>query len=362
MRNLSVYDYNLLSEVTDQVYYYCSKYHDYKKNPNFIYKYVFSYNHLGSKPKKALSYIFSYIIILWDILIIKPDIIHIQWFKLPAFDILFYSLIKKISNAKFVFTAHNVIPHNTGNKYTEKFKQLYHLMDKISVHAERTKDEISAEFGVEKNKIVVVHHGLLAHKYDKKKYKEEYNKFEKKYQLKGKFVIISLGEQSKYKGIDQLIKVWVENPKFAKDKTCKLLIVGKKVGLDYTEISKIENVYLEDKKISNEEFFYLLKHADAYLFPYRKISISGALFTALNEKVPVLVTDVGGIADPLKIAKVGWSIPSLSDLKEGLDYLLSHKEESDQIKNDQEAWNKINVYYDWHTISKQNQKMYDSLF
>ena len=34
MRNLSVYDYNMLSEVTDNVYYYCSVYLDYKRNPN----------------------------------------------------------------------------------------------------------------------------------------------------------------------------------------------------------------------------------------------------------------------------------------------------------------------------------------
>lgn len=362
MRNLSVYDYNLLSEVTDEVYYYCSKYHDYKKNSSFKYKYVFSYNYLGSKPRKALSYILSYMFILWDILIKKPDVIHIQWFKIPTFDIAFYTLVKKVSNAKLVLTAHNVIPHNTGNKYTAKFTKLYHLMDRISVHADRTKEEIANDFGVDKDKITVVHHGLLSHTYNKKKYEDELSYYEEKYQLKGKFVLISLGEQSKYKGIDQLIKVWTETPELANDNSCKLLIVGKKVGLDYTKISKLNNVYLEDKKISNEEFFYLLKHADVYLFTYRKISISGALFTALNEKVPVLVTDVGGIADPLKIAKVGWSIPNLDGLKKGLEYIIAHKEESEAIKSDKNAWAKINEYYNWHTISKENQKLYDSLF
>lgn len=362
MRNLSEYDYNLLSEVTDEVHYYCSKYHDYKKNSNLKYRYIFSYNHLTSKYQKAGSYIMSYIHILLDILTKNPDIIHIQWFKLPAFDLMFYSFVKKVSKAKLVFTAHNVTPHNTGNKYTSKFKKLYHLMDKISVHADRTKDEIAKDFDVNKEKITVIHHGLLAQKYDKKKYKEDFGNYEEKYQLKGKFVLISLGEQSKYKGIDQLIKVWTENTDFANDDKCKLLIVGKNVGLDYSKISKVKNVYIEDKKISNEEFYYLLRHANVYLFPYRRISVSGALFTALNENVPVLVTDVGGIPEPLKIAKVGWVIPNLEHLEEGLKYILSHKEESEQIKADKEAWTKLKEYYSWTAISKQNQELYDSLF
>lgn len=361
MRNLSVYDYNLLSEVTDEVYYYCSKYHDYKKNSNIKYEYVFTYNHLKANYQKAGSYIMSCIRILWDILTKRPDIIHVQWFKFPAFDLAFYTFVKKVSKAKLLFTAHNVTPHNTGNKYTAKYKKLYQLVDKISVHSDRTKEEIVKDFGIDEDKIAIVHHGLLAQKYDKKKYEEGLSSFEEKYKLKGKFTLVSLGEQSKYKGIDQLIKVWTENPEFANDESCKLLIVGKNVGLDYSEISKASNVYIEDKKISNEEFYYLLKQADVYLLPYRRISASGAMFTALNEKVPVLVTDVGGLAEPLHIAKVGWIVPNINGLKDGLRYILSHKTESKHIKEDKEAWKKINEHYSWNVISKQNQKLYDSL-
>jgi hypothetical protein len=78
MRNLSVYDYNMLSEVTDNVYYYCSVYLDYKRNPNFFYKTVFSYNHINVNFIKALSYALSLIRILLDIVILKPDVITLK--------------------------------------------------------------------------------------------------------------------------------------------------------------------------------------------------------------------------------------------------------------------------------------------
>jgi len=120
-------------------------------------------------------------------------------------------------------------------------------------------------------------------------------------------------------------------------------------------------VIIEDRKIPNEEFYYILKSSDICLFPYRKISASGALLTALTEHVPIMVSDVGGLAEPLKIANVGISIPNINHLTEGLLYIVSHKEEFLKIKCDVESWKKIEDYYSWTTISKLNQKLYDSL-
>ena len=361
MRNLSVYDYNMLSEVTDNVYYYCSVYLDYKRNPNLFYKTVFSYNHINVNFIKALSYALSLIRILLDIVILKPDVIHVQWFKLPILDYYFYSFVKRISHAKLIFTAHNVLPHNTGIKYLGVYRKLYGLMDKISVHIERTKHEIIEQFSINENKISIVRHGLLHQTYDKEKYKSEKDEFDKKYNLEGKFVITTLGEQSRYKGIDELVRVWANTSELANDDSCRLLIAGKSVDLDFSEIKSIKNVIIEDRKIPNEEFYYILKSSDICLFPYRKISASGALLTALTEHVPIMVSDVGGLAEPLKIANVGISIPDINYLAEGLLYIVSHKEEFLKIKCDIESWEKIEDYYSWTTISKLNQKLYDSL-
>ena len=108
-------------------------------------------------------------------------------------------------------------------------------------------------------------------------------------------------------------------------------------------IKGISNVVVEDRKISNEEFVYLLRHTDVYLLPYRLISQSGALLTALNERVPVLVSDVGGLTDPLKIAEVGWSVTpdDYNSLKHMLIHLSAHPNEVAKIKNDANAWNTI---------------------
>ena len=65
------------------------------------------------------------------------------------------------------------------------------------------------------------------------------------------------------------------------------------------------------------------------LLPYRRISQSGVLFTALQLGVPVLVSDVGGLTDPLRYGAVGWSIgePSVQSLSDAMVYLAEHPTE-----------------------------------
>ena len=55
-----------------------------------------------------------------------------------------------------------------------------------------------------------------------------------------------------------------------------------------------------DKFLSDNEFNDLIEKSDVLIFPYRKISQSGVLLTALAHRKPVLVSRVGGLTQPLK--------------------------------------------------------------
>lgn len=362
MRNLSVYDYNLLSEIKDNVYFYCSKYHDYKKLDFIRYKPVFSYNFKKDKLTKATSYIFSLIKILYDILTKQPDVIHVQWFKLPTFDKFFYLFVHKVLKAKIVHTAHNVLPHDTGDKYKSAYSQLYNSMDAIIVHTYRTKEEIHNLFGTDKSKINVIPHGLLKQPYDFEKYQAEKAYMERKFSLKGKFILTALGEQSTYKGTDKLIEVWNSTPEFYQNESCELIIAGENKRFKFEQSIEAKNILRINRKLSNEEFMFFLKISDIYVLPYRNISASGAMFTALTEKIPILVTDVGGLTDPLRIANIGMSIPSIAHLQEGLKYIIDHQEEVRKLKTNQKEWDKIDQTYNWRTISKQTQRLYSDIY
>lgn len=360
--NLSAYDYGVLSEVSLPVVYVCSRFYDYKEmGGNIQIIPIFSYNKISNPLLKLLSYLWSMVRLFWMIARKRPSIIHIQWLRVPHFDYMFYWLVKHLFKSKIIFTAHNVLPHNTGNRFKGIYRKMYRLVGHIIVHADATQKEIQEDFNVKADKLSVIHHGTLKMSIDAEELKRQEAAFKQKYPTEGKIVFTSLGEQSLYKGIDLLVDIWKDTPELNENGNLQIIFAGKNAGIDFTKISGFENVTIVDERISNEEYYFLLHQADVYLLPYRKISQSGALFTAMEEHVPMLVSDAGGLADPLEIAEVGWKVKAndKDSLSEKMLWLAAHPEEIGKVRNNAEAWQRVCDNYSWETISRQTQALYD---
>ena len=367
MINLAKYDYYLLRGIDMSIYYFCSKYYDAAYESGIIYKKVFSYNKLGSNWQKAISYVWSWLLILLNIIRIRPQVVHIQWFRIPHFDYCMVRLLQTIFNIKVVYTAHNILPHQGNeNKNADVFLKAYHAFDRIIVHSQVTKQEIADTFHVDAHKIEVIQHGILPFDINNDQYEASKASFDKKYSaLQGKTVFSALGFQNHYKGTDLLARVWAETAELRHSKNAILLIIGKvnDTNIDLSMLEGIDNVIVDNRRLSDEEYIYLLRHTNVYLLPYREISQSGAMLTVLPEHIPILVTDVGSLAEPLNIAPIGWKIRKAEEkeLKKALIHLLSHKEEIEHIRNDHQAWEKVCSFYDWQAISRQTQLLYESL-
>lgn len=366
-RNLSAYDYSVLCKIKDfDAHYLCSKYYDNKKHDWVKHHPVFSYNHIKGNVAKALCYIFNYLQVLMLILRFRPSLIHLQWVRLPQFDYYFYKIVMCVFRTKLVYTAHNILPLHIGDRQKKIYGKLYDLATKIIVHTEDTKLQLLQLFRLDENKVAVIQHGILKLEYDPKIYELHKADYDKHYQLGGLTVFTSLGVQCKYKGTDIIADVWAETPELNQNDHCKLLLVGKQQDVDLTRLNHISNVIVDNRIIPNEEYYYLLTHTDVYLLTYRKTSFSqsGALMTAMTEKIPVLVTEVGGLADPLKIADIGWCINDVLQKEQLRDMMIRILNETDKIcsiKADSEGWNRINDYYGWERISLQTQALYHTL-
>ena len=364
MNNLSEYDYSVTKEIDCEIIYLCSKYYDYKINPKLKYIYVFKYNYIKNVFQKSLSYVISLIYIAILIIKYKPVLIHIQWFKIPKLDYLFWKVVKKIFRIKIIHTAHNVLPHNTGNTYHDIYRKIYkNLSDKIIVHSTNTQEELCGLFHIEKEKVTIIRHGLLKMKYNEYEYKNQFRNSPLYEIIQDKIVFTSLGEQSYYKGSDLIIKTWLKTPQLNQSDKCVLVMAGKFDKIDYKKIENHKNVFIKNQRISNEEYMFWLKHTDAYLLPYRTISQSGALLTALSEHLPVITTNVGGISEPISIANIGWNIgdAKIQNLQKTLLNILHSPEEILNIKKDDEGWKKIEKFYDWRKISKETELLYKFL-
>jgi glycosyltransferase involved in cell wall biosynthesis len=296
-----------------------------------------------------------------------PSVVHIQWFRIPHFDYFMVRLLQCVFKIKVVYTAHNILPHQGNeNKNTDVFCKAYHTFDSIIVHSLITKSEIVKTFNVDSNKIEVIRHGILPFDISDEQYNACLPELDEKYaSLRGKTVFSALGFQNFYKGTDLLARVWAETPELRDNKEAMLLIIGKvnAADMDLSMLEGINNVIFDNRRIPDEEFVYLLRHTNVYLLPYREISQSGAMLTVLTEHIPLLVTDVGALAEPLSIAHMGWKMQRADEqvLRKALLHLLAHQDEIKAIRNDHQSWEKVCSFYNWQDISKKTQLLYESL-
>ena len=113
-KNLGQYDASSLSNVKKNVHYFTSIKFD-NQNLNLPTYKIYSYTDKNGV-KKILSYFYSQLILLKKIIQIRPKAIHFQWLKVPQFDYLLILLLK-LFGTKIVFTAHNILPHDSENKF-----------------------------------------------------------------------------------------------------------------------------------------------------------------------------------------------------------------------------------------------------
>jgi glycosyltransferase involved in cell wall biosynthesis len=145
-------------------------------------------------------------------------------------------------------------------------------------------------------------------------------------------VLLFFGYVRKYKGLDILIesfpKILSEYPK------AKLMIVGEfyddpKEYLELIKKLKIEEqIKVINKFVPNEDVGKYYQAADVVILPYRSATQSGILNVAYGFYKPVIVTDVGGLAELVDEGKTGFVVKPNSPeaIAEGVHRFLSVKD------------------------------------
>ena len=363
--NLAMYDYNLLDNLSvHEVVFLGNTKYDYKTIDDKIrFIPVFSYSDKKYKFIKLLSYCKSLFRIFFYCLKFRANIIHLQWTRVLFVDYVFYTIISFVLNIPIVFTAHNVLPHNYKGKNIELYRKFYSLFKQIIVHTKSSKSEIIRLFGEEfRDKVNVIPHGILKYDFPQRELDRRIKVLKNKYDLDDKIIFSSLGFQSPYKGTDIILKAWGSLSDELKKKS-KLLIVGKNKGISFTSIEGDQSVVIENRFIDNAEFQSFLCISDVVLLPYRNISQSGLLLSAIGEKKPVIVSNVGGLAEALDIASIGWIMKEISsdELKSLFTELIKNPINIRNVDIDQDSWKKILDFYDWKHIANKTLVVYNKV-
>ena len=191
----------------------------------------------GGKMLKAIEGLINYCYLTMKVLLNKYEVIHFQWLpflEYIGFERYILSIIKIVSpRVRLILTQHNIYPHNSTEeqktKYRRRMRKVNKVIDKFVVHTESSKIALIKEFGISKDKIEVIYHGI---------FKPEIIPSKQSDNKRVKFLMF--GIQSYYKGTDLLVKAVSSLPKDIRDKI-EVTIAGKNEDFLYNDNINLAN-------------------------------------------------------------------------------------------------------------------------
>jgi glycosyltransferase involved in cell wall biosynthesis len=237
----------------------------------------------------------------------KPDAIIIVWwmfFFAPCLSTISFFVKHFMKGTKICFLAENYISHE--NHFYERFfvKHTFHYANSFICESHYIYEEIKKDFPTKPifETTLSIYDCYNLNRYDKDSAREFLN-------IKTNNVILFFGLIRPYKGLDKLLESFQSLLKDKPDTT--LLIVGE----CYEDINKYKkiiqdlnisnNIIMENHFIANEDVEPYFKATDAVIMPYYSATQSGILMMAYGFLVPVVATNVGGIAELIKNNETG---------------------------------------------------------
>lgn len=230
---------------------------------------------------------------------IAPDLVVFDWWH-PFFSFCHFSisfLLGRRYGNKILFITENFISHEG------------HLIDRIltKIGLTNASSFLSLSEKVEKDLLAIANKRSIYRSelpvYDCYDIAEKINaSLKKDFGFdENDFVLLFFGYIRKYKGLDLLLHAM---PKLIKEiPNIKLLVVGE----SYEEFSFYEKIVselnltnyvkMENRFVANEEVSKYYSVSDLVVLPYRSATQSGILNVAYGFLKPVLVTNVGGLAE-----------------------------------------------------------------
>ncbi|MBL0103934.1 MAG: glycosyltransferase [Bacteroidetes bacterium] len=288
----------------------------------------------------------------------KPDLVIIRYwlpFMAPALGTIAAQLRKK--NIKVIAITDNVIPHEKRIGDSQLTSYFVNRCDGFVAMSAAVLNDLS-DFTSNTNKVFLPHpvydiFGDIQTKADARK-SLNVGQEEK--------LILFFGFIRAYKGLDLLIEAMADER--IRNLNIKLLIAGEfyEDAKPYLEkinsIDSGKNFILHTEFIGKEKVKSYFCAADMVVQPYRSATQSGITQIAYHFGRPMLVTNVGGLAEIVANGKAGYVVErdSKAIANAIIDFYSNKKEESFslQVKADREK-------FSWHHFIKGVLKLYEKI-
>ena len=242
----------------------------------------------------------------------KPDIVHLT--KPPFLTEKLLYLIKK----KLVLTVHDPFLHSgyTDNRVEADRKLAFRKISKLVLLNDRQMSSFASYYHIPKERIFLNKLGL---------YSTILHIKPRPFETDRPFVLF-FGQIVEYKGVEYLL----EAMKTVHDHFPELMVViagGGKFYFDVEPYKTLDYVRIINRYIGLRELAGMLMACEFGVCPYRDATQSGVVQTAFTLSVPMVVTDVGALADAVQHGKTGLVVKpcDADDLANGIMELYSNK-------------------------------------
>ncbi len=237
----------------------------------------------------------------------QPDIVHIEGAVHPGAYLVIWKVLARITNARFVYTAHDVFSKNRRPYHPWVLKRIYRGMDHILVNAHQNKQEIIDHFNVAPARVSPLPVGdLMAFIRDRSSSRPSGVPTHAK-------VILFFGIIERRKGLLTLIRAF---PTIKKEiPEAFLLIVGQPhEDLEpYTraidELHVSDSVSMRPGYAPLTEVGGLFGASDVVALPYEEGWNSGVVSCAHGFGKPVAATNIAGVPEVVRDGETGFLAP-----------------------------------------------------
>jgi len=172
------------------------------------------------------------------------------------------------------------------------------LADRYAAHSEHDRRLIASQYRIPEEQIAVIPHGLYDH-YPILDQEEEKRTFH----AEGLFIFLFFGLIRPYKGVIHLIHAFEMLPITVRERSL-LIIVGEawedKISLEAASASLMaDRIRFMNRYVSDDEVPRYFSAGDCLILPYIRASQSGVAHIGISYGLPVIASEVGGIAESL---------------------------------------------------------------
>jgi glycosyltransferase involved in cell wall biosynthesis len=293
----------------------------------------------------------------------KPDVAHLQWSRLPRFDLRFASRLKGIG-VRVVHTVHDVEPLYQTAADMSGLGLVYAECDALIVHTQANRNDLMSRYPrLDPKRVRVIPHGPLQGEDRPPGASPE----EARRSLgipTGARVVLNFGSVKSYKGLDLLAAAMLEVHRRVPD--AFLLLAGRPATpADAPDLSPLAARGVPHRAdfefIPNRDAWKYYLSADVVVLPYRRITQSGVLLSAMAFERPSIVTAVGGMPEVVREGRTGWIVPpeDVAALENAISDALSDRDRLRAMGRAAKA--DADEHYSWSAIGKRTDALYREL-